>query len=132
MSSWIFEPDALLPVQVAHRRAVSGEERLMLAVLSDALSRYQKYAFAADGHGRRIFSEADTWIHDRDREWPFSFENICDVLKIDSGYVRWELGEWRRRELAARANDLGALQHIAAAHSLQDHEPVPSLHRRRA
>ena len=102
MLSTLFEPDIMLPVQLRSRPAVRGEERLMLAVLGDALAGFQRHAFARDTRGRRIFREAETWIHCRDRLWPFSFENICDVLKIDAGYVRWQLYRWRGSRAALR------------------------------
>jgi hypothetical protein len=97
----LFEPDALLPAQfyAAFRggSAVRGEKRLMLAVLQDALDCYQKYAFAKDGHGRQIFSDADGWISCEDRDWYFSFENICETLEINPAYLRRGVREWRRQ-----------------------------------
>ncbi len=95
----VFEPDIVLPAQLRYRSAISGEERLMLAVLRDALGRFQKYAFASDRYHRRLFREANEWIHDRDRVWPFSFENICDVLGIDCDYVRAQLERWKGRRV---------------------------------
>jgi len=97
----LFEPDALLPAQfyAAFRggSAVRGEKRLMLAVLQDALDCYQKYAFAKDGHGRQIFRDADGWISCDDRDWYFSFENICETLEISPAYLRRGVQEWRRQ-----------------------------------
>src|SRR5215831_14959643 len=88
----LFEPDALLPAQfyAAFRggSAVRGEKRLMLAVLEDALDCYQKYAFARDGHGKQLFSEAYEWIDSTNREWFFAFENICETLEINPEYLR--------------------------------------------
>lgn len=96
----LFEPDALLPAQFysAFRSgsAARGEKRLMLAVLRDALECYQKYAFATDGPGRQLFADACGWIVSEDRLWYFSFENICDVLQIDAGYLRQGIQQWRR------------------------------------
>jgi hypothetical protein len=97
----LFEPDALLPAQfyAAFRggSAVRGEKRLMLAVLQDALDCYQKYAFARDGHGRQLFADADAWVSCEDRDWYFSFENICETLEINPAYLRRGVQEWRRR-----------------------------------
>ena len=99
----LFEPDALLPAQfyAAFRggSAVRGEKRLMLAVLQDALDCYQKYAFAKDGHGRQLFADADTWVSSEDRDWYFSFENICETLDINPAYLRRGVQEWRRRAI---------------------------------
>lgn len=95
----LFEPDALLPAQfyAAFRggSTVRGEKRLMLAVLEDALDCYQKYAFARDGHGRQLFDEACEWIGSANRDWFFSFENICETLEINPEYLRRGLDRWR-------------------------------------
>jgi len=96
----LFEPDALLPAQfyAAFRggSAVRGEKRLMLAVLQDALDCYQKYAFSKESHGRQIFVEADQWISCEDRDWYFSFENICETLEISPAYLRRGMQDWRQ------------------------------------
>src|SRR5690242_19298272 len=101
----LFEHDALLPAQfyAAFRggTGVRGEKRLMLAVLEDALDCYQKYAFARDVQGRQLFDESREWIHSQNRDWFFSFENICDTLEINPEYLRRGLDEWRNRLLAA-------------------------------
>ncbi len=103
-SSGLFEPDALLPAQFyaafRHGSAVRGEKHLMLAVLEDALNCYQKYAFAKDGYARQIFIEASEWIYSDDREWPFSFENICEILEINPEYLRRGLERWREHAYA--------------------------------
>lgn len=35
-----------------------GEEKLMLAVLADAIDHFQKYAHSKDERGRKLFQEA--------------------------------------------------------------------------
>ncbi|GIW41504.1 MAG: hypothetical protein KatS3mg076_2081 [Candidatus Binatia bacterium] len=101
--SGLFEPDALLPAQfyAAFRQAsrVQGERHLMLAVLEDALDCYQKYAFAKDHHARQLFEEACQWIFSDDRDWPFSFQNICQTLEINPDWLREGLERWRRKAL---------------------------------
>jgi hypothetical protein len=90
----LFEPDSVLPDQFASKtgRAVMGPERtLMLAVLQDAVDCYQKYALARDARGTFEFQESRKWIESVDRDWPFSYENICDVLGIDPDAVRDKL-----------------------------------------
>jgi hypothetical protein len=102
----LFEPDALLPAQfyAAFRggSAVRGEKRLMLAVLQDALDCYQKYAFARDGHGRQLFGDADARITCEDRDWYFSFENICETLEINPQYLRRGVQRWRKHAVQPR------------------------------
>ncbi len=119
----LFEPDALLPAQfyAAFRggSAVRGEKRLMLAVLQDALDCYQKYAFSKDSHGRQLFSDADGWISCEDRDWYFSFENICETLEINPNYLRRGVQEWKRQialhgQPAVRDKGAVADEHLAA------------------
>jgi hypothetical protein len=95
----LFEPDSLLPEQFfAGQGADDGagnERQLMLAILRDAVECFQKYALARDARGTDIFDEADAWIFSDDREWPFSFENICDVLGVNPAYIRQGLAPLR-------------------------------------
>jgi len=97
----LFQPDTLLPSQffdrVRRRVEHDGERRLMIAVLEDAVDVYRKQAAAHEARGQQLFREAEEWIEDRDRTWLFSFENICDVLDIDSAYVRRGLHAWKER-----------------------------------
>jgi len=79
------------------RAGMEGERSLMLAVLRDAVECYQKYALARDPRGRFEFDEARRWIESSDRDWPYSFENICDVLDIDPIYLREGLERYAPR-----------------------------------
>ena len=97
----LFQPDTLLPSQffdrVRRRSEHDGERRLMIAVLEDAVDVYRKQAGASDPRGEQLFREAEAWIEDTDRSWLFSFQNICDVLDIDSDYLRRGLHAWKGR-----------------------------------
>ncbi len=88
----LFEPDAVLPDQFfsafSHQDALGPERRLMLAVLQDAVECYQKFALSRTPQGRNEFREARDWIASTDQGWAYSYENICDVLGIDSAYIR--------------------------------------------
>ena len=114
----LFEPDALLPAQFysAFRggSSVRGEKRLMLAVLEDALDCYQKYAVVREGQGQQLFDEAHTWISSKERGWFFSYENICETLEINPGYLRRGLEDWRR---SATDHGLKSKNHTEALHA---------------
>ena len=96
----LFQPDTLLPSQffdrVRRRTEHEGERRLMIAVLEDAVAVYRKQAGARDARNQQLFREAEEWIEDPDRTWLFSFQNICDVLDIDSDYLRRGLHSWKQ------------------------------------
>lgn len=88
----LFTPDTLLPTQyfdrLRRRSDHTGERRLMIAVLEDAVEVYRKKAGARDRRGRQLFADAEAWIESDDRSWLYSFANICDILGIDASYLR--------------------------------------------
>jgi hypothetical protein len=47
-------------------------------------------------HARRLFENAEEWIFENNREWPFSFVNVCEAMEIDPSYLRKGLAKWRR------------------------------------
>jgi len=100
-----FDPDMPLAgrhfTECPHDTGTLGERQLMLAVLRDAVECYQKYAFARDSRGRTEFTNAVEWITSTDRQWPFSYENICDVLGLDAAYLRRGLSRWGRQKAPA-------------------------------
>jgi hypothetical protein len=56
------------------------EQKLMLAVLDNAIACFQKYAFTRDRKGKVLFQEAEYWVQDTNSDWPFSFANVCETL----------------------------------------------------
>lgn len=102
----LFQPDTLLPAQYLEtfrRKAhLEPENRLMLAVLEDAVACYQKYVSARDAKGKATFRDAEEWIVEDNPEWLFSFENICEALGFDPEYLRQGLLRWNEQRLAGR------------------------------
>jgi hypothetical protein len=94
-----FEPDILTSHQYfqlfRHKAHFDPEEKLMFAVLIDAIECFQKYYCASAHRRRRLFTEAESWISTRDYAWPYSFENICETLNINANYLRMGLAQWR-------------------------------------
>jgi hypothetical protein len=41
---------------------------------------------------------------DRQRDWLFSFEHICDVLQLNPDYIRLGLLRWKDAQLKCRRN----------------------------
>ena len=116
-----FEPDVLITdlVAVARRRraALSGEKRLMLAVMENALDCYQKYIVATDRIGRALFKDAAEWMASTSNEDVYSFENISETLDINPSYFRQGVAAWHQRLLAARSR-------AAEIPTLESPEPV--------
>ena len=98
------ESDILVPSQFLDRRQAEGsaqpEKQLMLAVMEDASATFQKSVPGADRRQRRLLRETEEWIQSDDSSWPFSFENICAALSIESDYLRSGLSNWKTAHLA--------------------------------
>ncbi len=72
-----------------------GEEKLMLAVLASAIQHFQKYVLSKNERGKRLFQEAEEWFLERDSDRLFSFEYICETLRLDPDYIRQGLMSWK-------------------------------------
>jgi hypothetical protein len=52
---------------------------------------------------RSAAAQAHQWFFDDDRQWPFAFRNICDLLGLDAQALRGRvLGELKERRREAR------------------------------
>jgi hypothetical protein len=99
-----FDPvDSELFERLSKNDTREREEKLMLAVLENAIEHFQKYVLAKDKQGKKLFQEADEWILDKDSDWVHSFENICEVLGLDPDYMRHGLMSWKERRLKRRS-----------------------------
>jgi hypothetical protein len=79
----------------AYKVPVERERRLVLAILEEAVRSYQRYAYATNRRGRRLFWETCEWFAEREQPWVFSFENICHALDLDPESIRQGLTRWR-------------------------------------
>jgi hypothetical protein len=42
-----------------------------------------------------LFKEAEEWIMEKNSDWFFSFENICETLELYPDYIRQGLLRWK-------------------------------------
>src|SRR5882724_3166013 len=91
-----------------------GEERLMLAVLQDAVECFQEYVLAQYPWEKKLFQEAEDWILEKNTDSPFSFENICETLQLHPDYIRQGLLVWKQAKLKTL--------------SVEDHQGRTKLH----
>jgi hypothetical protein len=130
----LIEPEILLPSQFFDRfRGQSffeGERRLMLAVLEDGVSCFQKYAGSTRPRAQRLFQEAEEWFLDEDGSWPFSFESICSVLGINPEYFRAQLKRWQEQLLSRPAEERGKVARVRLR-AARRHKILPFVPRRR-
>ena len=92
LSDRVLNPVVVLPVQFqliwAHSRSSSPAHLLALAVLEQALADLRDQRFAQTRRGQRLYWEAYQWITADDREWPYSFANLCAAVGLDIDAVR--------------------------------------------
>jgi hypothetical protein len=107
----LFGNDVLGPedfIRVYRAHPLSPEDKLMVAVLEEALIDYQRGSSAHDNKGMKRFAEAEAWILETDTEWIFSFVNCCEVLGIAPDYLRQGLLRWKHGKRARLSSILAA------------------------
>ncbi len=121
----LFAPETMLASQyfdrIRRRSDVTGEQRLMCAVIEDAVDLFLKHAAARLPHHQEAFADAERWIETEDRSWLYSFDSICDYLGLDGDYIRRGLRAWKARARSAASPAAPAETH-----------PVDAAERRRA
>jgi hypothetical protein len=102
---------------------LSGEQRLMLAVLVDAINVLQSWKGAGSARKRRNFAEAAQWVNTRGMSHPFSFDSVSDALAIEPELLRSRLrvltvgpanSAHRPRLSRLRLKELSRSQHLTA------------------
>jgi hypothetical protein len=87
-------------IESVYKRTIrDGEERLMLAVLQNAVEYFQKYVLARKPSGKKLFQQAEEWFLEKGSEELFSFENICETLRLHPDYIRQGLMVWKEAKL---------------------------------
>jgi len=74
----------------------------MLAVLENAIEEFQEYALAENLKGKALLHEVEEWLWDKDSDWFFSFESICETLKLSPEYLRQGLLLWKKTKMQDR------------------------------
>ncbi len=108
----IFAPDTMLASQyfdrIRRRKDLTGEQRLMCAIIEDAVDTYLKHAAATRRDLVERFTEAERWIECEDRSYLYAFETICDYLNLDAPYLRRGLHRWKARARGEAASAAAA------------------------
>jgi hypothetical protein len=102
--------DLILPCQyfdVSGGHRLTGEQRLMLALLTDAINVYQKGALSRMTTARRLYA-------DRGVGSALTFDTVCEALGINSSLLRRRIIEWK---------------HSVGRHRAE-HPEVPDVHLR--
>src|SRR6266481_928510 len=88
-------PDVLLPSQffeLVSARTFSSEQRLMLAVLADAVNVLGS-TDSSNLRKRKSFNEASSWVFANGMTSPLSFDHVCNALGVDIESLRRRLSE---------------------------------------
>jgi hypothetical protein len=121
--------DLILPCQyfdVSGGHRLTGEQRLMLALLTDAINVYQRGVLSADARMRRLYVDADRWIMaDRGDANALSFSTVCDALGINAPMLRRRIIAWKHAVNHRHAERCSSGLHF----KVTPHERHPS-HRR--
>jgi hypothetical protein len=98
---WIsLDPADMGLIEAVYKKTLrEGEERLMLAVLENAVEYFQKYVLARKPSGKQLFREAEEWFLEKDGEALYSFENICETLGLHPDPIRKGLMVWKEAKL---------------------------------
>jgi hypothetical protein len=101
-----------------------GEERLMLAVLENAVECFQKYFLARKPSGKQRFQEAEEWFLDKETEALYSFENICDTLGFHPDHIRKGLMVWKEARIKLSSVDTHRVSRPKLARSRVKHPSI--------
>jgi hypothetical protein len=99
--------DLILPCQyydVSGGHHLTGEQRLMLALLTDAINVYQRGALSRMASARRLFVDAEQWIMaDQGVCNALSFGTVCEALGINAALLRRRVIDWKHAVHRQRA-----------------------------
>src|SRR4030095_798488 len=96
----VLDPADMGLIEAVYKKTLrEGEERLMLAVLENAVEYFQKYVLARNPRGKQLFQEAEEWFLEKDDEALYSFENICETLGLPPEPIREGLLSGKEGEL---------------------------------
>jgi len=88
-------PSQYFDVSGGHR--LTAEQRLMLALLADAINVFQQGATSRATRKRLLYIDAERWIMMAAKAAPhaFSFDTVCEALGINAGVLRRRLILWK-------------------------------------
>jgi hypothetical protein len=76
-------------------RPITPERALVIVVLWQAAGDLRKFRFARSRKQQRLYMEAYKWVASDDRNWPYSFVNLCETLDLSPQYLRAGMLEGR-------------------------------------
>ncbi len=124
----LFEDDVMLPEQyfarLRHRADYPGEQRLLLAVLEDAVHCFRTNLLARTPRRRHLFEEAEEWLFADTCEALVTFAYVCDVFDLDQDSIRAGLQRWRDDQRAKQGARTAPIRAVARE---REEESLPLL-----
>jgi hypothetical protein len=110
-------PDIILPSQyfaITGTHGLSSEQRLMLAVLVDAVNILQSWTGNGSLRKRGLYDEAHEWVFTHGSSRAFSFENVCEGLGINPESLRERLSDTsgQRAPIRLRLKESGRAHNV--------------------
>lgn len=97
-----FELEMVDPTQyfgvIAGGSGLRPEQRLMLAVLDEALGTLRRHVGSRKPRSKRLVDEVGKWLASTAETGPFSFVAICGALDFDPDYLRAGIARWKATE----------------------------------
>jgi hypothetical protein len=116
-------PETILPSQffeLAGAQTFSSEQRLMFALLIDAVNVLRDSRVSANPCHRDSFNQASSWVFAHRVTSPLSFDQVCDALGVDAESLRRRLSELlskqRGKLLRVRLKEGGRIQCLTVNH----------------
>jgi hypothetical protein len=97
--SGVLVPEVITRAQYYSSPTASPSQRLLLAVLEDAIHCYQQHCGATKGWRRCLFREAKEWLFDSNSTAFMSCRTVCESLGIEPALLRRALREWRLKTM---------------------------------
>lgn len=66
----------------------SPEKELAAAVIENAASDLRNFRYARKRRRQRLYWQAYQWVASDSREWPYSFINLCEFLRVSPEALR--------------------------------------------
>jgi hypothetical protein len=125
--------DLILPCQyydISGGHRLTGEQRLMLALLTDAINVYQKGVLSRITRARRLYVDAERWIlSDQPNSDSLTFDAVCEALGIESAHLRRRIIAWKHEIHRRRERHPGCshtqLRITPRAHRVSHQRPSP-------
>ena len=87
--------DIVMPAQFYPAASATPCQRLLAAILEDAIRGFQKNCGARNMRRHIIFQEAEAWLFDRRGTGFMSCQTVCESLGIEPIQLRRYLRKWK-------------------------------------